>query len=113
MEAPRTSAASAVTLIAPKRAVLIDDPGQPILGDLLEPSVGTMVHPSESTRSPAARTRTRSGSRRRAVGESVAMTCCSCHITYLPTAASPPAVFAEEWVCDWCRPHHEVNDQPL
>ncbi|MDE3203583.1 MAG: hypothetical protein KGQ66_05110 [Acidobacteriota bacterium] len=100
-----------MTLIAPKRAVLIDDPGQPILEDLLEASPGTMAHPSESTGSRAGRTRTRSGSRRRAVGESVAMTCCSCRITYLPTAISSPAVLAEEWVCDGCRPHGEVGDR--
>ena len=67
MEAPTTSAGSAVTLIAPKRAVMID-PGR--------------------------------------------LTCCSCRITYLPSAVPPLEVVPEDWVCDRCRARTDESSQP-
>ncbi len=101
MEAPTTSAASAVTMIAPKRAVMIDHLSRAILND--QSSLDLTAHPSESARArPVAKRRTKLPSQDRAVRESGPLTCSTCQITYLPSAVPTLTVAPEDWDCDRC-----------
>jgi hypothetical protein len=87
-------------MIAPKRAVMIDNLSRTVLDDIAHPGPEQTAHPSESACvRPKAKRRTKSQSRDRAVRESGRITCCSCRITYLPTAVPPLKVVPEDWVC--------------
>ncbi len=93
METPATSAASAGTMVATKRAVMIDDPFRGI----------ALAHPSQSVRAERGRRRTRSVQLDRPVPEHAPITCSTCRMTFLPSAAPPAATSSEGWVCDLCR----------
>jgi hypothetical protein len=102
MEAPTTSAASAITMIAPKRAVMIDDLAS-ANSDLPDSSPKDLVHPSLRPRAhPEQWTRTKFLSADRPDYESVPITCSTCSMTYLPTAVPAASDPLEEWACDGC-----------
>lgn len=103
MEAPTPSETSAVTMIAPKFAVMIDDLSRVTLNDVADPSPDELGHPSGSARGRAlARRRTKSRSEHPSVPVSGPMTCSTCRITYLPTAVPPLSVAPGDWDCDRC-----------
>lgn len=95
MEAPTTSSTQAITMVAAKRAVMIDNLTQAINADP-ELSQDDRVHPAfgSSTRRP----RTRSS----AAGGSAPITCSNCRMTYLPSAVPPASPAPRGWVCDGC-----------
>jgi hypothetical protein len=102
MEAPTTSAASAITMIAPKRAVMIDNLARAI-SDLADTSPKDLAHPSLGPRAhPEQKTRTKFLSANRPAHESVPVTCSTCGMTYLPTAVPAASDPPEDWVCDGC-----------
>ena len=103
MEAPATSAGSAPTMIATKRAVMIDNLARTI-HDVADASPEDLAHPSLAPRSQAGqRTRPKSLSADRPVHESVPITCSACRMTYLPTAVPAASDPPEDWVCDGCQ----------
>lgn len=90
-------------MIAPKRAVMIDNLGWAIndLADTFpeERDDPSLAHPTH----PRQRTRNKSLSADRAAPESAPITCSVCRLTYLPTAVPPASHPAKEWVCDGCQ----------
>ena len=103
MEAPTTSAAPAITMIVPKRVVMVDDVAQPV-NDLSyaspeHPDRRSLAHPANSRQ----RTRTKSTSADRPAHESAPISCPTCRLTYLPLAVSAASHLLKEWVCDGCR----------
>lgn len=103
MEAPTTSATLAITMIAPKRAVMIDNLAwavSDVSGTSPEdPDDPSLAHPAR----PRQRTRTRSLSADRGAPESAPITCSACRLTYLPTAVPSASRRPTGWVCDGCQ----------
>ena len=103
MEAPTTSAMLPITMIAPKRAVMIDNLARAIKDssdtspeELDDPS---LAHPA----CPQQPTRTESRSADRGGPESGPITCSACRVTYLPAAVPSASNLREGWVCDGCQ----------
>lgn len=102
METPSASVVSADTMIAPKRAVMIDDPIQTTT-HLAGTGPEALGHPSQADNG-------RRGHRRRAkrapvdrlVPDRASFTCSTCRITFLPFAIAPVSTSSEDWVCDIC-----------
>ncbi len=103
METSATSVTSTATMIAPKRAVMIDDPTQPIT-HLADTDPEALVNPPQAARAKRVqRKRTKSEPIDRTVPEKAPVTCSTCRITYLPSAIPPASVLSEGWVCDICQ----------
>ena len=103
METPAISVASTGTMIAPKRAVMIDDPIRAITV-LADPESEALAHPSQTARTKRGqRTRTKSLPVDPPVPEKAPVTCPICRMTYLPSAIPPASTSSEEWVCDGCQ----------
>ena len=103
METPATSVASTATMIAPKRAVMIDDPTRAII-HLADTDPEALAHPSQAARARRGhRKPTKSVPSDQAVPEKAPVTCSTCRITYLPSAIPPASVLSEGWVCDICQ----------
>lgn len=102
MEAPTTSVTSTATMIAPKRAVMIDDLVEAISLDA-DAGSETLGHPSQMSRAEGGQKR-RTGSRplARPARDHASVTCSTCRITYLPSALPPPSA-TEVRVCDSCQ----------
>ena len=102
METPATSVVSTATMIAPKRAVMIDSTRAVTHRGDTDPAV--LAHPSQSARARRGqRTRTRSESVDRTVHEKAPVTCSTCRTTYLPSAIPLASTSPEGWVCDVCQ----------
>lgn len=104
METPATSDDSTVTMIAPKRAVMIDDPTRAFT-PLAHPGPEALAHPAHTSRASGGQARrAKSLPDGRRVPKKAPVTCCTCRVTYLPSAISPASTSPEDWVCDICRP---------
>lgn len=102
MEAPTTSAVSGIRIIAPKRAVTIDNLARAIndladtpLGDPDNLSLAPSPHPEQR--------RTKALSADRLTHGSAPITCSTCRLTYLPAAVPAASRPGEDWVCDGCQ----------
>jgi hypothetical protein len=103
MEAPTTSANSAVTLIALKRAIMIDALSQPVIDDGDSPP-GAQFHPSRATRAQAGgRGWDGPDSATGPVRATAPVTCPTCRMTYLPTAMPAASAPTQDWVCVGCQ----------
>lgn len=103
MEAPAKSVTSTVTMIAPKHAVMIDDPAWPIT-HLVDPGSEAFAHPSQRARAERGQgSGTEAMPADRPALEKGPVTCSTCRMTYLPSAVPPASTPAEDWVCDGCR----------
>lgn len=90
-------------MIAPKRAVMIDNLARRI-NDLPDASPENEAHPSQAPRAhPGQRTLTDCLSADRPAHESVPVTCSTCRLTYLPSAAPAASRPGEDWVCEACQ----------
>lgn len=102
METPSTSVASADTMIAPKRAVMIDGPIQTITY-LAGTGTEASGHPSQAARGGREqRRRAKLIPVDRLVPHRASFTCSTCRITFLPFAVSSASTSPGDWVCDLC-----------
>lgn len=103
METPATSVAPTATLIAPKRAVMIDDLTRAITV-LADADSEAMAHPSQAARAKRGHgRRTKSLPVDQSVPEDAPVTCSTCRMTYLPSAIPPHSASSADWVCDGCQ----------
>lgn len=103
METPATSVASTATMIAPKHAVMIDDPTRAIT-HIADTHEEALAHPSQAARAKRGQRRpTVSEPIDRAAPAQAPVTCSTCRITYLPSATPPASISSEDWVCDICQ----------
>ena len=103
METPATSVVSTGTMIAPKRAVMIDDLTRSIT-IVADPHTDAWAHPSQTVhakRTQGKKIRSRPGDR--PIPENRPVTCSTCRMTYLPSAIPPASTPLEDWVCDSCQ----------
>ena len=102
METPATSVASTATMIAPKRAVMIDDPTRAII-HLAGTDRDVLAQPSQAARAKRGqRRRTKSEPVDLTVPEKAPVTCSACRMTYLPSAIPPDSTTHGNWACDIC-----------
>jgi hypothetical protein len=95
MEAPTTSSVEAVTMIAPKRAIMIDKLARAV-NATPELSPEDQIHPAFGSRGP----NSRAADRRARV--SALTTCSTCRMTYLPSAVPQASLASRDPVCDGC-----------
>ena len=103
MEAPTTSVTSVATLIAPKRAVMIDDQARAIT-PIADRDSESLAHPSTTaaTKRGAGRQKKFLPVARRS-SEYASVTCSTCRITYLPSAVAAAPALPQGRVCDNCQ----------
>ena len=103
METPAKSVVLTATMIAPKRAVMIDDLTRSIT-DFAEPDTEGLAHPSRTARAKRGQdARIKSPSADRAAHHHGPVTCSACRITYLPSARPATPGAPGDWVCDGCQ----------
>lgn len=102
METPATAVAPPGTMIAPKRAVMIDDLARAIAvrADSDSEAMARPSHPAGAKRGHGRRSNSLPVDR--PVPENAPVTCSTCRMTYLPSAI-PDSASSRGWVCDGCQ----------
>lgn len=89
-------------MIAPKHAVMIDDPIRAITC-LVGTGPEALAHPSRAHAKRGQRRQTKFVPVERPVSAVTPVTCSTCRMTYLPSTIPPASTSSEDWVCDICQ----------